>query len=160
MQLSIVSPAPHYLRNSGDLVGTYLRNRPGTYPGLVRGDISVKRAENLLLQDVRICRDSDKGAQVMGQGPTRGFTRKMYPAVPGSIQAVPWTSKKYKIESPGKSPLSPGSGGQATIDSCIMVKKVFTCKEANLFSLYSIKSHSTLYISCISRNKHSLVFLL
>ena len=54
MQLSIVSLAPSYLGNSRDLAGTYLGiyrilypRRPGTYPGLMQGDISLKRVWNL-----------------------------------------------------------------------------------------------------------------
>ena len=58
---------PHYPGNSQDLVGTYLGvyrilcpRRPGTYPGFTRGDISVKRAGNLLPRVVHICQDSDQ----------------------------------------------------------------------------------------------------
>ena len=51
MQLSIVSLHPHYPGNSRVVAGTYLEiyrilcpYRPGTYPGLMQGDISFKRA--------------------------------------------------------------------------------------------------------------------
>ena len=60
-------PSPHYLGISRDLAGTnpgisriLCPRRPGTYPGLMRGDISLKRAWNLLPRDVRICQDSDQ----------------------------------------------------------------------------------------------------
>ena len=102
-------PGPHYPGNSGDLAGTYAGiyrilcpRRPGTYPGLMRGDIFVKRAGNLLSRDVHI---------YLGRGPTRVFSRKMCPAVPGSTLGCTLDITKYKIESQGKSPLSPGSGG-------------------------------------------------
>ena len=54
----------------------------------------------------------------MGRGPTRGFTRKMPPGCNLDIT-------KYKIESPGKSPLSQGSGGGGWLqlsDSSILLK--------------------------------------
>ena len=43
--------------------------------------------------------------------PTRGFTRKKSPAFPGSTWGCTLDITKYKIESPGKSPVSAGSGG-------------------------------------------------
>ena len=47
----------------------------------------------------------------MGQGPNQGFTRKMFLADPGSTRGCTLDITNYKIESPGKSPLSPPSWG-------------------------------------------------
>ena len=48
---------------------------------------------------------------VVGLGPNQGFTRKMSPAVLGSTRGCTLDITKYKVESPGKSPLSPICGG-------------------------------------------------
>ena len=125
--LIFVSPAPHYPGNSGDLVGTYpgiyrilCPRRPGTYPGLTRGDISIKRAGNLLPRDVHICRDSDqRGLQLWGGDLPGDLQEKRPPqsrAVPG---AVPWTSQRTKLN-PRVSPRYPRVvGAGITIDSRI-----------------------------------------
>ena len=120
MRLSIVSPAPHYSGNSRDLAGTYpgiyrilCPRRRGTYPRLMREDVSVKRAGNLLPRDVCICRDSDQRHPGYGAGPYPGIYKKnVSPTVLHSTRGCSLDITKYKIESPGKSPLSPGSGGR------------------------------------------------
>ena len=96
MQLSIVSPAPYYLGNSGDLAGTYpgiyrilCPRRPGNYLGLTWGDISIKRAGNLLPRDVHICRDSDQRYLGLWGGDLPRDLQEKFPpqsrAVPGAV---------------------------------------------------------------------------
>ena len=135
---------PHYPGNSGDLAGTYLGiyrilcpRRPGTYPGLMQGDISVKRAGNILPRDVHTCQDSDQRRPGLWD---RDILRDLQEKFPlqsrqytglyikhHKVQTAPcaawrtdiWIAKSLpelssgetKIESPGKSLLSPGSGG-------------------------------------------------
>ena len=76
-------PGPHYPGNSRGLAGTYLGiyrilcpRRPGTYPGLMRGDISVKRAGNLLPRDVETL---TKGARGYGAGTYPGDLQEKCP---------------------------------------------------------------------------------
>ena len=67
MVFNCIPAPPHYLDNSRDLAGTYpgiyrilCPRRPGIYPRLTLGDLSVKMARNLLPRDVHICLDSDQ----------------------------------------------------------------------------------------------------
>ena len=115
MQLSIVSlPSPHYLGNSRDLAGTYLGiyrilcpHRPSTYPGLMRGDLSVKRARNLLPRDVHICRDSDQRRPGLWGGDLPGALQEKCPPQSRAVTgAVPWTSQSTKLN-PRASPHYP-----------------------------------------------------
>ena len=101
MQLSIVSLAPHYPGNCRDLNGGFTEfcvPRPGTYPGVMRGDISIKRAGNLQ-PGMSTYADSDQRHPGLW-----GFTRKTSPAVLGSTRGCtlditkylnPWASPRY-----------------------------------------------------------------
>ena len=110
------TPGPHYPGNSGDLAGTHpwiyrilCPRRPRTYPGLMRGDLSVKRASsrNLLPRNVNICWDSDQRRPGLWGGDLPGDLQEKCPpqsrAVPG---AVPWTSQSTKLN-PRASPHYP-----------------------------------------------------
>ena len=114
MQLSIVSPAPHYPGNSRVIAGTYpgiyrilCPRRPRDLPQAYAGTYPLKRAGNLPW-DVHIY--LTKGARSYGAGTyTQGFTRKMSPAVPGSTRGCTLDITKYKIESrPGQVTAIPG----------------------------------------------------
>ena len=107
--------APHYPGNSGDLPGDLqnivspqtldlLRAYAGRY-------FRQKGRKSTTLGFTHMLDSDQKAPVVMGRGPTRGFTRKMSPAVPGSTRGCTLDITKYKIESPGKSPLFLGSGG-------------------------------------------------
>ena len=85
IRLSIVSPAPDYPGNSGDLAGTYpgiyrilCPHRPGTYPGDMQGDISIKRAGNLLYAEILT-----KGTQGYRAGTYPGIYKQNVPRSPG-----------------------------------------------------------------------------
>ena len=105
MRLLIVFLASHYPGNSRDLVRTYLGIstilcpcRTGTYPGLMRGDISVKRDGNLLPPNVHICQNSVQRRSGLWGRDLPGDLQEKFPpkswAVPG---AVPWTSQSTKL---------------------------------------------------------------
>ena len=82
--------------------------RPETYPGLMRGNNSFKRARNLpqdLPRNVRIWWDSDQRCPGLWGGTYQGIYKKKVPAVSDVTKY-----NKVQIESQGKSPLSPGSG--------------------------------------------------
>ena len=131
-------PGPHYLGNSGDLAGTYpgiyrilCPRRPGTYPGLMRGDISVKKARNLLLRDVHICQDSDQRCPGLWGGDLPGDLQEKCPPQSRAVpEAVPWISQSTKLnplasprypqEVGGEAGVTIDSGIAATIDSCII----------------------------------------
>ena len=112
-------PPPHSLGNSGDLVGTYpgiyrilCPCRPGTYPGLTRGDISFNGAGNLLPWSIYA------GPLIKGARDLPGGLQEICPpqsqAVPGG---VPWTSQSTKLN-PLASPRVVGA--RVTIDRRII----------------------------------------
>ena len=108
-------PDPHYPGNSRVLAGTFpgiyrilCPRRPGTYPGLMRGNNSFKRARNLPL-DVRISQDSNQRCPGLWGGTYPGICKKNIPLSPEQYPGL--YLGHHKFESPGKSPLSPGSGG-------------------------------------------------
>ena len=117
MWLSIVSPAPHYPGNSQDLAGTYPRiyrilcpRRPGPTLGLC-GEIFLSKGSEIYYPGMSTYAGTlIKGARGYGAGTYRGIYKNP-PAVPGCTRSCTLDITKYKIESPGKSPLSPGSGG-------------------------------------------------
>ena len=122
-------PGPHFPGNSGDLAGTCLRIyrilcpcRPRTYvyPGLMWGDISVKRAANLLPLDVHIYAGTlTKSARGYGAGMYLGIYKKN-PCSPGQYPGLyPWTSLSTKLN-PRASPGYPRVVGAGyTVDSRI-----------------------------------------
>ena len=117
-QLSIVS-CPPYPGNSRDLAGALPRDlqnmwprRPGSYPGLMRGDISVKRAGSLLLQDVRICQDSDQRHQGLWGGDLPRDLQEKCSLQSWEIpRSVPWTSQSTKLNLQASPPYPRGSAG-------------------------------------------------
>ena len=105
---------PHYPGNSGDLAGTYLRiycilcpRRPRTYPGLMRGDIFIKKAGNLLPQDVHICRDSDQRCPGLWGGNIPGYLQEK--CTPQSGQYLGLYLGHHKVQNwiPGQVPAIP-----------------------------------------------------
>ena len=75
MQLSIVSLAPHYWGNNGNLAGTY--------PGLCREIFSSKGMEIYYPGTSTFARTLTKGARVMGLGLLRDLLEKCLSQYPG-----------------------------------------------------------------------------
>ena len=110
-RLSILSPAPHYPGNSHVRAGTYpgiyrilCPHRPRTYPGLMRGDIYIKKADNLLSLDVSICQDSDQRCPGLWGGELRGDLQEKCPRSSGYYPGLYLGYHKVQKFNPRASP--------------------------------------------------------
>ena len=94
MRLSIVSLGPHYPGSNRVLAGTYpgiyrilCSRRPRTYLGLMRGDVSFKRAGNLPGVSAH-ARTLTNGAWGYGAGTYVGIYKKNVSRSPGEYPGL------------------------------------------------------------------------
>ena len=116
MQLSIVSLAPTTHATAGIQQGLTpgfteycvpADPGPTVYPGLMWGDISVKRAGNLLPLDVHMCQGSDQRCPGLLDGDLPRDLQEKCPLQSWAVpRAVPWTSQSTKLN-PRASPRYP-----------------------------------------------------
>ena len=107
------------------IVGIYrilCPRRSGTYPGLMQGNISIKRAGNLLHRVVNICQYSDQrrpGSWGRETDLPMDLQEKCPPQSRAITRTVPWTSQSTKLN-PWASPhYHRVVGARVTIDSRI-----------------------------------------
>ena len=97
-------PGPHHPGNSRVLAATYpgiyrilCPHRPGTFPRLMRGDISFKTSRYLLPRDVCICKNIDQRFLGLWGGDLPEYLQEKCPPQSRAVSgAVPWTSQMYQ----------------------------------------------------------------